>query len=332
MGIFSSVFGRDKQKAASKYLLRRTKEIMGEPEPGGLKLQTGEYFDPFTTASYGPGGAGFKFTPEGQQLFDPMMNQFRQSTGNLQQYFQPGFLDSGKLRDMFQTARNAQVDATGRNLSNDVSKLFFDRGISSGSGDEAMRLQEIANAQNAAADAAVVQNLLNTRGVMQGQVQSDLNSLLGLSDLGRYGVDTAAGLSGALTNIDSAQRQALLDAVNVRAQAKAQERSFGDRALMAADVALGAYMGGGGNFGMGSGPGFNMNTLSQSFTDPYGFRSFGQNLGSSFGNMGSSFNPASFAGPSFNPIINPFPSGSNAQNVLNMSDLLTGKTNFNVSG
>jgi len=332
MGILSSLFGSDGQTKAAKFLEKQTRNIMGTPSPGGFQLQTGEYYDPFTTASYGPGGAGFKFTPEGQQLFDPMMNQFRQSTGNLQQYFQPGFLDSGKLRDMFQTARDAQVDATGRNLSNDVSKLFFDRGISSGSGDEAMRLQEIANAQNAAADAAVVQNLLNTRGVMQGQVQSDLNSLLGLSDLGRYGVDTAAGLSGALTNVDSAIRQAALDAANVRAQAKAQKKTFGDKLLMAGDAAIGAYMMGGGNFGMGSGPGFTMDTLSQSFTDPYGFRSFGQNLGSSFGNMGSYFNPASFGGTSFNPIINPFPSGSSAQNVLNMSDLLTGKTNFNVSG
>jgi len=302
MGLFS-ILGSDGKTKAAKFLEKQTRNIMGTPSPGGFQLQTGEYYDPLFNASYGPGGAGFRFTPQGQQIFDPLMNQFNQSNQLMQQYFQPGFLDSGKLRDMFQAARDAQVAATGRNLSNDVSKLFFDRGISSGSGDEAMRLQEIANAQNAAADAAVVQNLLNTRGIMQGQVQSDLNSLLGLADLGRYGVDTAAGLSGALTNIDSAQRQALLDAVNVRAQAKAQERSLGDRALMAADVALGAYMAGGGNFGMGSGPGFRMDTLSKSFTDPYGFRSFGQNLGSSFGNMGSYFNPASFGGTSFNPII-----------------------------
>ena len=315
MGIFSTLFGSHGPTRGAKYLQKQTRNIMGEPEPGGLKLQTGEYFDPFTTASYGQGGAGFRFTPEGQQLFDPMMNQYRQSTGNLQQYFQPGFLDSGKLRDMFQTARDAQVAATGRNLSSDVSKLFFDRGISSGSADETMRLQEIANAQNAASDAGVIQNLLGTRGMMQGQVQSDLNSLLGLANLGQYGVGTAAGLSGALTNIDSAKRQAALDAANVRAQAKATKKTFGDKLLMAGDIALGAYMGGGGNFGMGSGPGFSMDTLSQSFTDPYGFRSFGQNLGSGFGNMGSSFNPSSFGGTSFNPIIDRYAGTPFANNM-----------------
>jgi hypothetical protein len=331
MGLFS-IFGSDGKTKAAKFLEKQTRNIMGTPSPGGFQLQTGEYFDPLFNASYGPGGAGFRFTPQGQQIFDPLMNQFNQSNQLMQQYFQPGFLDSGKLRDMFQAARDAQVAATGRNLSNDVSKLFFDRGISSGSGDEAMRLQEIANAQNAAADAAVVQNLLNTRGLVQNQIGTDLSNLLGLRREGLSAVDTAAGLSGALTNVDSAIRQAALDAANVRAQAKAQKKTFLDKVLMAGDMALGAYMMGGGNFGMGSGPGFTMDTLSQAFTDPYGFRSFGQNLGSSFGNMGSYFNPASFGGTSFNPIINPFPSGTAAQDVLNMSDLLTGKTNFNVSG
>ena len=84
---------------------------------------------------------------------------------------------------------------------------------------------------------------------------------------------------------------------------------------MAGDIALGAYMGGGGNFGMGSGPGFSMDTLSQSFTDPYGFRSFGQNLGSGFGNMGSSFNPSSFGGTSFNPIIDRYAGTPFANNM-----------------
>mgnify|MGYP003109945497 CR=1 FL=1 len=293
MGLFS-IFGSDGKTKAAKFLEKQTRNIMGTPSPGGFQLQTGEYFDPLFNASYGPGGAGFRFTPQGQQIFDPLMNQFNQSNQLMQQYFQPGFLDSGKLRDM--------------------------------------RLQEIANAQNAAADAAVVQNLLNTRGLVQNQIGTDLSNLLGLRREGLSAVDTAAGLSGALTNVDSAIRQAALDAANVRAQAKAQKKTFLDKVLMAGDMALGAYMMGGGNFGMGSGPGFRMDTLTQAFTDPYGFRSFGQNLGSSFGNMGSYFNPASFGGTSFNPIINPFPSGTAAQDVLNMSDLLTGKTNFNVSG
>ena len=119
---------------------------------------------------------------------------------------------------MFDKTRAGQVAATGRNLSNDVSKLFFEKGIHSGSADEAMRLQEQVNAQNAAADAQRMFNMQKFLGTGLAQNQTAFDYLNALNNLGLDAYGRAQDASTIGTQMDIGKTAAMLGILNSQSQ------------------------------------------------------------------------------------------------------------------
>ena len=213
----ADLIGGALQRSFSKKMQKR-KERLAREELEKLRLSPGFFESPNVTASFenlgSRFGGGYTFSPEIQGLYESGLDRANTLGSLFDQYVGPDYFTKGTMFDLFDKTRAGQVAATGRNLSNDVSKLFFEKGIHSGSADEAMRLQEQVNTQNAAADAQrmfSMQKFLGT-GLAQNQTAFDYINSMNMMGLDAYGRAQDASTIG--TQMDIGKTSAMLGILN----------------------------------------------------------------------------------------------------------------------
>lgn len=216
---------------------------------GPARMLTGTSSNPFASASYGPQGAGYQFSPEMQGLFNQSLGNIGSTQGILDKYFGKDFLTKGPLFNALNQSRIGRVEAGEDAAANTLSKIFNLGGVSTGTGMQSSQIINQLNAAKAQEDYNVMANLFGLRGTTLGQLGTNLGQMAGFENFGRNALQDAMGLSSDLTNLDLQKLNLAIGANNSYRQAKSQDTGLGAQLGGIAGAGLAAYGAGGGSFG-----------------------------------------------------------------------------------
>jgi hypothetical protein len=276
--LIQSVFSKDKDPS------KRTRGAIEDIQSQYQQFQSapGMYQDPFGTATYGRGGISAAFSPGQQQIFGGWDDFRTQALGRrgergaeMERLFGggpfTGEIDEALRIGMEQRGRNV-TDAT----ANAISKLFNVGGVHTGTTQQIGELQRRQAGTLADLKANRLRNWLGLRGGYEGDIRGFETDIMGygqeqrgMMELLRGGIAPARQLSERETELDwdkLTQRSDLsINRAQLQDQRRMAKRSLLDRLAPVLDFATTAYLGGGGQFGLGTGGGFSPNQFFSQF-------------------------------------------------------------------
>jgi len=272
--LIKSVFGKDKDPS------KRTRGAIQNLIPQFQNYQTvpGSYADPFGTASYGRGGVSAEFSPGQQDVFggwDDLRNQASMRRGERGAEMERLF-GGGPFTGEVDEALRIGMERRGQNVTdaatNAVARMFNAGGVSSGTAMQAGELESRRAGTLADLKVNRLKNWLGLRGGYEGDIRGFETDIKGygaeqrrMIELLRGGVGHAGDLYESESAVDwnklIAESNLTLNQAQLKDQQRMQKRNWMDRLAPVADFATMAYLGGGGQFGFGSGGGFSPDQL-----------------------------------------------------------------------